>query len=310
MGQDLLSDYAELLAPLAQAANQLATPQGGEPLTQVMFEGPEATLKNTRYTQAGILTASLMALRAFEAESQGAFTPVAMAGHSLGEFSALVAAGVMEAPAALALVKQRAQLMEEAPQGTMAAVLGLSKAEVDSALATLSFTESAWAVVANDNAPGQVVLSGTAEGIELATPTLKAAGAKRVLPLPVSGAFHSKLMQAAADTFAQALALAPFQSASVPVVSNATAKASQEANALQQALTQQMPSAVLWTDTMNVLVNELGVNTVIEFGPNKVLAGLFKKTHPQVAVFNVMDTPSLHDTLSQLKALQAQPCSV
>lgn len=308
MGQDF---YQAL--PDAQALFELADsllPVDAEmqqTFSQVVFQGPESSLKRTITTQPAMLIVSLLCLQAFQ-QAMPNVQPVAVAGHSLGEFSALVAAKVLTPEAALRLVKERALLMEAAPAGTMAAVLGLEADTVRATLAQLpSYGDSnkTWAVLANDNCPGQVVISGTPEGIEQVTPLLKEAKAKRVLPLPVGGAFHSPLMQAAADAFTQHIQATSFAEPVVPVVANVTAKANRTASEVQQALMQQMPSSVQWTATMNTLVNDFGVDTVIEFGSGKVLTGMMKKTHPQVTVYNVDTLESVATVVEALQALLA-----
>jgi [acyl-carrier-protein] S-malonyltransferase len=286
--------------PLLTLANQTITPNQSPTLSQLMAEGPEELLRQTHYTQPAILVHSLIAYGLFQQATKGAVKPVAMAGHSLGEYSALVATGVLTEAEALTIVAHRSQLMTKAPVGVMAAVLGLSIEAITSVLATPAPNPDALLVLANDNALGQVVLSGTEQGLSFYTPLLKEAGAKRVIPLPVGGAFHSPLMHTAAKQFEAVLNPIPFANATCPVISNVNAQASSHGEALKQQAIAQMPSPVQWVNTMNSLVTELGVTAVIEFGPGKVLTGLMKKTHPTVTVFNVFDEASLAETLTQL----------
>jgi [acyl-carrier-protein] S-malonyltransferase len=290
MGQDFYESSVRLKA-LFDQIDALVTPnEEGQSLLDITFKGSSEELNRTIYTQPSILAVSLAAYEAFQAQVQ--VTPVAVAGHSLGEFSALVASGALSVDAVVPIVEKRASLMETAPAGTMAAVLGLSADVVKQTLTSLDLNGEI-AVVANDNSPSQIVISGTVKGIELASPALKEAGAKRVIPLPVGGAFHSPLMDEPADAFASLLESADFQDAQIPVISNVDAQAKTSAKDLKTASILQMPSSVQWTSTMKTLVETLGVDTVIEFGPGKVLTGLMKKTYPDVQIYNVYDTASL-----------------
>ncbi|MGE0200871.1 MAG: ACP S-malonyltransferase [Candidatus Melainabacteria bacterium] len=286
-------------APSAKAVFETFNAIVADDLTRVTFEGPEDTLRRTLYTQPAILATSLAALAAFQAVCP--LQPAVTAGHSLGEYGALVAAGVLDWPTAARLIHKRASLMEAADQGAMAAVLGLGKPQVEAALKDLQTSETV--VVANDNSPLQVVISGTPAGVAMAEAPLKAAGAKRVVSLPVGGAFHSPLMQPAAREFNAFLKDFTFGDAACPVITNVDAAPTTEGALLQEKLARQIDHGVQWTDTMAAMVNDLGVTVVIEFGPGKVLTGLIKKTHPGVTVFNVSDTESLDATLAGLKEL-------
>ncbi len=297
MGADFVAQFADAQA-IEAYLNQLATPNHPPSLSAIMkADGDAQQLQRTLYTQPAILAVSMMAYQAFQTQTQGSIVPVATAGHSLGEFSALVAAGVLTFQQAAQLVVQRAQLMETATEGTMAAVLGLSASQVQTCLAQQNLPVDQLVVVANDNAPVQVVISGTVAGIEAVTPALKTAGAKRVLPLPVGGAFHSPLMQAPSATFNQAIKAQSFQTAKLPVVCNVNAHPTTAAVELKATLQQQMCSGVQWTKTLETLVETLGVQAVIEFGPGKVLTGLIKKQYPQVEAFKVFDIDSLEATV-------------
>jgi [acyl-carrier-protein] S-malonyltransferase len=245
----------------------------------------------------------MMAFQAFQEKTAGRIVPIATAGHSLGEFSALVAASVLTFEQAAQLVADRANLMEQATEGTMAAVIGLSAQAVQVCLSQQVLPEGQLVVVANDNAPTQVVISGTAEGIEVVTPALKAAGAKRVLPLPVGGAFHSPLMAQAGQVFAQHVENQPFLTAQMPVVCNVNAVPTTDEATLKTNLKNQLCGGVQWTNTLTTLVETLGVERVIEFGPGKVLTGLVKKQYPQVDCFNIFDMPSLEATVAGMAEL-------
>jgi [acyl-carrier-protein] S-malonyltransferase len=295
MGKDFYASFDASRQLLDQVSALVAPDAEGRTLKEIMFEGPASSLNRTVYTQPALLGVSLACYQAFMAQVD--VQPVAVAGHSLGEFAALVAANVLPLDAVVPVVEKRASLMEQAPAGAMTAVLGLD-AEAVQAVLVQAKTSTAWAVVANDNTPGQIVISGTPEGIEAATPLLKEASAKRVIPLPVGGAFHSPLMQEAAGTFSDVLRTLNYQDARVPLVSNMDATPRQDGKAIADALSQQMTSSVQWTRTMDALVNDLAIDAMIEFGPGKVLAGMMKKTHPSVEIYNIYDIPSLEATIA------------
>ena len=201
------------------------------------------------------------------------------AGHSLGEYAALVAAGALDFADAVKLVQQRATLMSDAPRGTMAALLGLADGELPRVLADAA--EAGEVVAANYNSPGQVVISGSEAGVSRAMILARERGAKRALQLPVSGAFHSPLMQEAAQEMAQLIDDAPFQDAHIPVYQNATAKPATSAQQLKSALKQQMTGAVLWTQTI-LRMQADGATNFHELGAGKVLSGLVKRIAPEV----------------------------
>lgn len=271
-------------------------------LSQICFEGPEEELRRTLYTQPAILATSIAALELFRAASD--LKPALVAGHSLGEYGALYAAGVIPLDVAAQLVKRRAELMEAATKGAMSAVLGLSGEAVDQVIAAYRQAYPAGVVtVANYNTDSQVVISGTPEAVEAVAEPLKAAGAKRVMPLPVGGAFHSPLMDEAARTFEAYLQEFEFGPAACPVVTNVDAALARDATDMRQKLGRQINSSVRWTQTMTRMVQEEQVDTVIEFGPGKVLTGMFKKMFPEVRLYNVLDQASLEATLADLAAV-------
>jgi [acyl-carrier-protein] S-malonyltransferase len=268
-------------------------------LSQVCFNGPEEELKRTLYTQPAILATSIAALELFR--ERCALQPHYVAGHSLGEYGAHYAANVISLETAAQLVKRRSELMEAAPKGAMSAVLGLSGDAVDQVIDQFRQQSGAIIAVANYNTDNQIVISGSVEAVANVTEPLKEAGAKRVMPLPVGGAFHSPLMQPAAEAFASFLKGYSFETASVPVVTNVDAQLTTEGELIRGKLARQIDHSVLWSQTMSRLVDELGVETVVEFGPGKVLTGIFKKMFPAVRVLNVLDMASLEDTATQLK---------
>lgn len=252
----------------------------GFSLTDIMFDGAESDLKQTKVTQPAIFVHSVVLAKIHT------IAPDMVAGHSLGEFSALVACGVLTYADALRLVLQRALAMQKACEqepSTMAAVLGLSDDLVTSVCNAIT---KEIVVAANYNCPGQLVISGSIAGIALATEALKGAGAKRVLPLPVSGAFHSPLMEPARQQLAAAIESTPFKIPTCPIYQNATAQATHTALAIKNNLITQLTAPVLWTQTIGNMASA-GAKQFIECGPGKVLQGLVKKIAPEVDVASV-----------------------
>lgn len=266
-------DFAESLEWAAGMYGQAAELLGFD-LAAVCFDGPEETLRQTRYTQPGLVVHSAIADRLLR---ERGVVPDAVAGHSLGEYSALVSSGVLSFDGALVLVRERSRLMSEAGTrrpGAMAAIIGLPAGDV----ADLCREASGAGVVqpANYNSPEQTVISGTREGVRAAAEAAKAKGAKRVLELPVSGAFHSPLMEETAAEFAPAIVHAAFGPPSVPVYTNVAAAAVQDPEAIRDMLTRQMTHPVRWVETVQSMIRD-GVTTFYEVGPGKVLAGLVKR---------------------------------
>ncbi len=260
-------------------------------ISKLAFEGPEDELKQTANTQPALLTASVTLLEALKAHD---IQPDYVAGHSLGEYSALVAAGVLSFEDAVAIVRARGQFMEQAVpagQGAMAAVLGAERTALSELCATV--TADGHAVeLANVNCPGQIVISGTREGVEAAGARVKEIGGKRAIPLEVSGPFHSSMMKPAAQLLEERLQGVTFEDASVPVVANVTAQAVTSGDEVRKLLVEQVYSPVLWEDSVRYLI-EQGVDTFIEIGPGNVLTGLIKKTDKDVRLFNISSLDSL-----------------
>lgn len=277
----------------ARQAIAVADDTLGFSLSALMYDGPNETLEDTYNAQPAILAASVAALRAVEARlataGLPALTPSMVAGHSLGEFSALVAAGAIDYRVALALVRERGRLMKEAgvrQPGGMAAVLGLD----DDALTQVCAEASGDGVVvlANANCPGQTVISGEVAALERAMALAKDRGAKRVARLGVSIASHSPLMAEASAEFARLVNATPMQSPSVPVVANITAQPITDVDAIRAELGAQMRSPVNWTGSVRTMV-DAGIRTFVELGPGNVMAGLIKRIDREAKTLSVAD---------------------
>ncbi len=269
----------------------------GYDLSALCCDGPADRLNQTEYTQPALLVTSLAAWRALG----DAVTPAAVAGHSLGEYSALVAAGGLSFADAVALVRTRAAYMAEAVpagSGRVAALLGLSGDVVEDVCRA---AQDAGVVAAvNFNAPGQVVIAGETAAVERAIALAKTRGCRRAVPLPVSVPVHSSLMRPAAERFAPHLEAAPIAELTVPLVTNVDARPWVRAEDVRRALIRQLPSPVLWEQTMREMW-AMGVRTFIEIGPGTVLAGLARRILPEAAVWNVHDPASLGKTLTNVR---------
>jgi len=281
MGKDLADRF-----PVARQTFQSIDDALGAPLSTLMFEGPEDQLTATHNAQPAILAHSAAVFAVVGAKVTQV---VGAAGHSLGEYSAYVATGALSAPEAAKLVRRRGELMQQAGEarpGTMAAVLGLATADVEAACKEASQAHSV-AVAANLNGPDQTVISGDPEAVERAGALCKSKGAKRVLPLKVSGAFHSPLMAPAADKLRLALDKAPFTDPRAPVVANATAEPVRDAARARRLLADQLTAPVRWVACMQkaaTMGEGGGVPSFLEIGPGAVLAGLLKRIVPAAAV--------------------------
>ncbi len=273
MCKDLYDAHAEA-RELCQAADRLL----GFSLTDVMFNGTAEDLKQTKVTQPAVFLHSVVAQRLMTIEK-----PDMVAGHSLGEFSALVACGALRFEDALLLVSARAQAMQaacEANPGTMAAVLGLPDEQVD---AICKNHKDGVVVAANFNCPGQVVISGDVDAIDAACIAFKEAGARRALRLPVGGAFHSPLMAPAAEDLAQAINKTEFHKPFCPIYQNVTAKPSMNPEEIRENLLKQLTAPVRWTQSVQNMIAD-GATEFYEFGPGDVLKGLIRKINPDVQV--------------------------
>lgn len=289
--------------PAARAVFESADRVLGEPLSRLCWEGPEDELRRTSNAQPALLTHSVAAWRLVDAAG---LRPAYVAGHSLGEYSACVAAGALEFEDALRLVRRRGERMlaagAERP-GTMAAILGLEAAEAEAACRDAA--EAGVVVAANLNAPGQVVISGEPAAVARACETARARGAKRAVMLPVSGAFHSPLMASAAAGLAADLDRAPFRDARCPIVANVSATPVQGAAEIREALKAQLLGAVRWEDSMRWLLAQ-GVDGSVEIGTGKVLRGLLRSLDKAAPSWNVDDPESLEQTLAALGAVAGE----
>jgi [acyl-carrier-protein] S-malonyltransferase len=269
----------------------------GFKISELAFEGPDESLRQTANTQPALLATSIALLEVYK--HQGV-TPDYVAGHSLGEYSALVAAGVLGFEDAIRLVRSRGLFMEQAVpggRGAMAAVLGAEKNSLQALCADIT-AQGAIVELANVNCPGQIVVSGSSEGVAAVAERGKEAGAKRVIPLEVSGPFHSSLMKPAADSLALELVKAEFHEAQVPVVANVHALPVTSGGELRELLVKQVVSPVLWEDTIQWLIKE-GVDTFIEIGSGSVLAGLIKKIDKSVQVIPVNNASAASAAVAQ-----------
>lgn len=270
----------------------------GFDLRRLCFEGPEVDLTLTANTQPAILTASIVALDALVAAGVSCDF---VAGHSLGEYSALVAAGALEFADAVRTVRARGQFMQEAVppgEGAMAAVLGLDRALVTQACEQAK--DAGVVQVANLNAPGQTVIAGAAAAVKRAVELAKAKGAKRALPLPVSAPFHSALMAPAAARLEAVLRTVRIRDLRVPLVANVDADLLTDGARVVDTLVRQVTAPVRWEEVVTRLVKE-GTGTFVEVGPGKVLSGLIRRIAPEVRVLNVEDRSSLHATVEALR---------
>jgi [acyl-carrier-protein] S-malonyltransferase len=292
MGKALVDAHSELQQVYDEASEVL-----GYDIARLCFDGPAETLNLTEHTQPALLVSSIAALRVLQPAS---ITPLAVAGHSLGEYTALVAAGGLTYRDAVGIVQKRGRYMAEAvPAGTglVAALLGLAADAVKEACreaATIGVVQAA-----NFNSPGQVVIAGEKAAVERAIERAKAKGCKKAVPLPVSVPVHTPLMQKAADRLAKDLAAITWSDLRMPLINNADAKAIVKATEIPASLARQLPSSVLWEDSIKAMA-AMGINTFVEVGPGTVLTGLIRRIVPEAVTMNVNDPKSLDATRAAL----------
>jgi len=292
MGRALCDTHPSLKQVYDEASSVL-----GYDIATLCFEGPPEQLNLTEFTQPALLVSSIAALKTLE---PAAVNPMAVAGHSLGEYSALVAADGVSFRDAVGLVQKRGRYMSEAvPSGTglVAALLGLTADVVKEVCRTAS--TAGVVAPANFNSPGQIVIAGEKAAVECAIELAKAKGCKKVIPLPVSVPVHTPLMQQAADRLAGDLAAVQWSDLKAPLINNAEARAISRAVDIRASLIRQLPSSVLWEETVRTM-SSMGVTTFIEVGPGTVLTGLIKRIVPDATLLNVNDPKSLEATLKSL----------
>lgn len=294
MGQQLAEQYPEVMQYFKKADERLSAD-----LSKLIFEGPQEELTKTVNTQPALLTTSLAILERFQ---KAAIKPDYVAGHSLGEYTALVAAGALTFEDGVYAVRKRGEFMEGAVpngEGSMAAILGLDREPLSKVTAEVS--DSGYPVsLANLNCPGQIVISGSRKGVELASARAKETGAKRAIPLEVSGPFHSSLMKPAASELRQVLDGLDMKDAGIPVIANVSANPMTTEEEIKENLIEQLYSPVLWEDSVVKMI-DLGVDTFIEIGPGKVLLGLIKKVNRSVKTYSISDEESCQSVIEALK---------
>lgn len=291
MGKEICENFSEARETFQEASDSL-----GHDVARLCFEGPEDELNKTFRTQPCIVTVSIAVLRVLTSKG---ITPAVVAGHSLGEYSALVSAGAISFRDAVKLTEKRGQFMQEAVaegKGLMAAILGLKREKINEICLTL---QSGYAAPANYNCPGQVVIAGEKNAVEEAMRLAKEAGAKRALALAVSVPSHCALMAEASTRLGELLNTITFRRPAVPVVNNAGAMFLTDVESIKASLVRQLGSPLLWEDSIRAIADS-GTGTFVEVGPGKVLSGLIKRIEPEAKTFNVEDMKSLKAALSQI----------
>jgi len=293
-------DYLEA-EPRLENALRTFDRQNGTDLLTIMREGPEEALKETRFTQPAILFHSVVAMQALQKELP--LQPDVVAGHSLGEFTALVAAGVLSPDEAMFLVHRRGQFMIEANEGkpfAMAAVLGLSPQQVKEICETAS--AAGVVIAANYNTPVQTVVSGSKAGVERACELASEAGAKRVVPLAVGGPFHSPLIEKARGWLAEEIEKLDFTQSDIPLVSNVDAQPTTDVEKIKRNLALQVTSSVLWVDSVKLIIDKWNP-VFIEFGPQSVLKGMIRQIDKGATAFSIDKLTDIPDVIMQLEAI-------
>lgn len=294
MGKDLYEKYQTAKNVFDEFDSVL-----GKNLSALCFEGSEEDLKATINSQPAILAISIALYEIFKEQNNMRMIPDYLAGHSLGEYSALYAAGVINRTEIIKLVQKRAELMNEAQSGRMTALLGMDEEKLEEMLKEVS--SEGIICAANYNTPDQTVISGETKAVDKADELAKSMGAKRVIPLAVSGAFHSPLMKPVAEQFARFVNNTNINDARIPVVTNVDAKPTIDKAEFSSKMVKQIYSSVYWKQTIGFMA-EHGVETFIEIGPGKVLSGMIKKICKTVKVYNISDVESLEKVLSECSA--------
>ena len=291
MGKDLYDNFENAKNVFDTADKVLS-----KNISTMCFEGPEDSLKQTINTQPSIVTMSIAAMEALKSELD--ITPSYTAGHSLGEYCAMYTSGVMSLENTLKAIQKRADLMSATKGGSMAAVLNASEEQLKAGLEEGS--KVGYVDVANYNSPAQVVITGAEDAVKAASDYMVANGVRRVVPLAVSGAFHSKFMENAGKEFAEFVSNLDLNNASIPVITNVDAEITTNSEDFRVKMPKQIYSSVHWTQTIEKMIAE-GVDTFIEIGPGKVLAGLNRKISSEIKTYNVFDKASLDATVGALK---------
>lgn len=286
MGRDLYDNYDS-----AKAIFEQADKSTGFSLSRLCFEGPEDELRQTINAQPALVTVSYACLKVAQevSDNKGLPPPAYVAGHSLGEYTALAAANVLDFATTVYLARERGRLMHEAGQkqpGTMAAIIGLEGAVMD------EICQQTDTKIANINCPGQLVISGAKENVTKAVELASARGARRAVPLPVSGAFHTPLMQPAVEGMAQILPTVTFKDPSVPVIANTTAQPLTKSKQFKEELLNQLGSSVQWQRSIEYMIGN-GVSSFIEIGPGNVLTGLIRRINKDVKTLNLSDAEAI-----------------
>ena len=291
MGKDIYENYTS-----AKTVYETADEVLGKSISNICFNGPEEDLKLTINTQPAIVTTSIALLEALKSELN--ITPDYTAGHSLGEYCAMYTAGVMSLENTFKLIQKRAELMGQTKGGAMAAVLNATDEQLKAGLEVGS--KVGYVDVANYNSPVQVVITGDENAVKAAGDYMLTNGVRRVVPLAVSGAFHSKYMENAGKEFEKYLADFELNNAKLPVITNVDANETLMADEFKSKMPKQISSSVHWTQTIQKMI-ENGVDTFVEIGPGKVLAGLNKKISMDITTYNVYDKDSLESTVNAIK---------
>ncbi len=297
MGLDLYDNFQT-----AKDVYNTADETLGKKISTMCFEGPDEDLKLTINAQSAIVATSIAALEAFKSLSPD-IKPAITMGHSLGEYCAMYCANVMDLKTTMKAIQKRSELMDEATKttvGTMAAILGSNIETIEECLKEAS--SLGLAQIANYNDPSQIVITGEVEAINKACELIKEKGAKRVVPLPVSGGFHSKLMDSACEGFVDFVKTLSLNNASIPVITNVDAKETTQVSDFIEKMPNQINSSVMWVQTIQKAI-EMGIDTFIEFGNGKVLAGLNRKISSEIKTYNVYDSESLKATIEELKGV-------
>ena len=299
MGLDLYNNFES-----AKKVYQIADTVLNKSISKICFEGPDETLKQTINAQSAILATSIAALEALKEVSNNRIKATITAGHSLGEYGAMYCANVMDLNTTFTAIQKRADLMDEATKlkkGTMSAILGLDTDTIQQCLNQVQ--NLGVAQIANYNDPTQTVITGEEAAILKANELIKEAGARKVIPLAVSGGFHSALMQSASEGFSEFVKNLNLNDALIPVVTNVDAKITTAKEDFRMKMPQQISSSVYWVQTIQLMLKE-GVDTFIELGNGKVLAGLNRKICPaEIKTYNVFDSQSLKDTVDGILSL-------